>query len=43
MTNNIKIHNSDDLGKYEVSWAVAAECLDFITDFVKPWDFYQRN
>ena len=36
MTNNIKIHNSDDFENMRLAGQLAAECLDFITDFVKP-------
>ena len=36
MTNNIKIHNEDDFKNMRSAGQLAAECLDFITDFVKP-------
>jgi len=36
MTNSIKIHNSDDFKNMRLAGQLAAECLDFITDFIKP-------
>ena len=36
MTNSIKIHNSNDFKNMRLAGQLAAECLDFITDFIKP-------
>ena len=36
MTNNIKIHNQDDFESMRIAGSLAADCLDYITDFIKP-------
>ena len=36
MTNNIKIHSEEDFRQMRLAGALAAECLDYITDFIKP-------
>ncbi len=36
MTNNIKIHTEDEFVKMRLAGSLAANCLDFITDFIKP-------
>ena len=36
MTNSIKIHTKDEFNHMRKAGSLAAECLDFITDFIKP-------
>ena len=36
MTNNIKLHNQVEFQAMRRAGEIAADCLDFITDFVKP-------
>ena len=36
MTNNIKIHSEEEFSQMRLAGALAAECLDYITDFIKP-------
>ena len=36
MTNNIKIHNQHEFQCMREAGALAAGCLDFITDYIKP-------
>ena len=36
MTNNIKIHSEEDFKQMRLAGALAAECLDYITDFISP-------
>ena len=36
MTNNIKIHNDKDFQNMRLAGQLAADCLDFITDFIQP-------
>ena len=36
MTNNIKIHNQLEFKSMREVGALAAGCLDYITDYIKP-------
>ena len=36
MTNNIKLHKDVDFEYMRKAGGLAADCLDYITDFVKP-------
>ena len=36
MTNNIKIHSEEDFRQMRLAGSLAAECLDYITDFISP-------
>ena len=36
MTNDIKLHNQNDFEKMRKAGKLASNCLDYITDFVKP-------
>ena len=36
MTNNIKIHNQHEFQCMREAGALAAGCLDFINDYIKP-------
>ena len=36
MTNNIKIHNKHEFECMREAGALAAGCLDYITDYIKP-------
>ena len=36
MTTDIKIHNDEDFQKMREAGQLASQCLDFITDYIKP-------
>ena len=36
MTNSIKLHTKDEFQKMRKAGSIASECLDHITEFVKP-------
>ena len=42
MTNNIKIHNDKDFQNMRLAGQLAADCLDFITDFIQR-EFQQKR
>ena len=43
MTNNIKIHNDKDFQNMRLAGQLAADCLDFITDFITTRNFNRRD